>query len=139
MSSKHLQRPATAPPPDPRGRPAAPKTGRPWSLVVMSVLGLGVVAFTAWAVHRHWFPTYWTEDDLGPVQVNAAAPPGPAPEGMVWIPGGTYWMGSNAFPDARPVHKVYVDGFWMDRTEVTNAQYAKFVEATGYVTVVERQ
>src|SRR5262249_44673508 len=39
----------------------------------------------------------------------------------------------------RPVHKVYVDGFWMDKTEVTNAQFAAFVRATGYVTVVERQ
>src|SRR5438445_60987 len=65
-------------------------------------------------------------------------PSGPAPEGMVWIPGGTFWMGSSEFPDAQPVHKVYVDGFWMDRTEVSNAQFAAFVQATGYVTVVER-
>lgn len=40
--------------------------------------------------------------------------------------------------DARPIHRVYVDGFWMDRTEVTNAEFARFVEATGYVTVAER-
>jgi sulfatase modifying factor 1 len=58
--------------------------------------------------------------------------------GMVWIPGGTFWMGSKEFDDALPVHKVLVDGFWMDKTEVTNAQYATFVKATGYVTVVER-
>jgi formylglycine-generating enzyme required for sulfatase activity len=57
---------------------------------------------------------------------------------MVWIPGGIFWMGSEDFPDAQPVHKVYVDGFWMDRTEVTNAQFARFVRATGYRTVVER-
>ncbi|MBM4068481.1 MAG: formylglycine-generating enzyme family protein [Planctomycetes bacterium] len=57
---------------------------------------------------------------------------------MVWVPGGTFWMGSDEFGDARPVHKAYVDGFWMDRTEVTNAQFARFIEATGYVTVVER-
>jgi formylglycine-generating enzyme required for sulfatase activity len=138
MSSKYQQRPAAAQPLDPRSR-QAPKSGRAWSIAVMSVLGLGVVAFTAWAIHRHWFPEYWTDDDLGPIQVNSATPPGPAPEGMVWIPGGTFWMGSTAFPDAKPVHKVYVDGFWMDKTEVTNAQFAKFVAATGYVTVVERQ
>jgi formylglycine-generating enzyme required for sulfatase activity len=62
------------------------------------------------------------------------------PEGMVWIPGGEFLMGEPdpIFPDAKPVHKVYVDGFWMDRTEVTNAQFARFVEATGYVTVAER-
>lgn len=42
------------------------------------------------------------------------------------------------FPDAKPVHKVYVDGFWMDRATVTNEQFAKFVKETGYVTVAER-
>ncbi|MDQ7013526.1 MAG: formylglycine-generating enzyme family protein [Planctomycetota bacterium] len=66
---------------------------------------------------------------------------GAAPEGMVWIEGGAYWMGSTdplARPDESPVHRVRVDGFWMDRTEVTNAQFAAFVEATGYMTVAER-
>src|SRR5262249_24448939 len=58
----------------------------------------------------------------------------------VWIPGGVFWMGGTEdFADAHPAHKVYVDGFWMDRTEVTNAQFAEFVRATTYVTVVERQ
>ncbi|HLJ92067.1 MAG TPA: formylglycine-generating enzyme family protein [Gemmataceae bacterium] len=62
------------------------------------------------------------------------------PQDMVWIPTGEFPMGDSEglFPDARPVHKVYVDGFWMDRTEVTNAQFARFVDATGYVTVAER-
>jgi formylglycine-generating enzyme len=59
-------------------------------------------------------------------------------EGMVWIPGGEFTMGSEHFPDAQPLHRVRVDGFWMDKTEVTNAQFAKFVDATGYVTVAER-
>lgn len=78
-----------------------------------------------------------------------AAPPGPAPAGMVWIPGGEFSMGasdprddpeggSDPLADARPIHRVHVDGFWMDRTEVTNAQFAAFVHATGYVTVAER-
>jgi len=58
---------------------------------------------------------------------------------MVWIPGGAFQMGSASGPgDCLPVHKVSVDGFWMDETEVTNAQFQKFVEATGYVTVAER-
>ena len=67
---------------------------------------------------------------------------------MVWIPGGEFSMGSNragesmcGLPgvtrDALPVHRVYVDGFWMDATEVTNEQFEKFVAATGYVTVAE--
>jgi len=44
----------------------------------------------------------------------------------------------NAVNDAQPVHRVQVDGFWMDETDVTNAQFEKFVEATGYITVAER-
>jgi formylglycine-generating enzyme required for sulfatase activity len=61
------------------------------------------------------------------------------PPGMVWVPGGTFAMGSAKGPeDCRPVHEVTVDGFWMDATEVTNAEFQKFVEATGYVTVAER-
>jgi formylglycine-generating enzyme len=61
-----------------------------------------------------------------------------AVDGMVWIPPGTFWQGSKESPDAQPIHEVAVDGFWMDRTEVTNAQFAAFVRATGYVTVAER-
>jgi formylglycine-generating enzyme required for sulfatase activity len=60
---------------------------------------------------------------------------------MVWIPAGTFQMGSNdaAFPDSQPLHKVTLDGYWMDEHEVTNAEFAQFVQATGYVTVAERQ
>jgi sulfatase modifying factor 1 len=63
-----------------------------------------------------------------------------APAGMKWIPGGEFLMGSDEpmFRDAQPVHRVYVDGFWMDEPEVTSAQFAQFVRATGYVTVAER-
>jgi formylglycine-generating enzyme required for sulfatase activity len=68
----------------------------------------------------------------------ASASEGAAPEGMVWIPGGEFTMGSQHFTDSQPLHRVKVDGFWMDKTEVTNAEFAEFVEATGYVTVAER-
>jgi sulfatase modifying factor 1 len=75
---------------------------------------------------------------------------GEVPMGMAWIPGGEFSMGcadprgmpyggSDPMADARPVHRVRVDGFWMDTTEVTNAQFADFVAATGYVTVAERK
>ncbi|MCS6847588.1 MAG: formylglycine-generating enzyme family protein [Anaerolineae bacterium] len=58
---------------------------------------------------------------------------------MVWIPGGTFLMGSDKhYPEEAPAHKVRVDGFWMDAYLVTNADFAAFVEATGYVTVAER-
>ena len=63
------------------------------------------------------------------------------PSKMVRIPGGTFQMGTNdpAFPDAQPIHPVHVKEFWMDEHEVTNAEFEKFVKATGYVTVAERK
>jgi sulfatase modifying factor 1 len=72
-----------------------------------------------------------------------------SPEGMVWIPGGEFAMGIEftgkcdcsgplGMVDAVPVHTVFVDGFWMDKTEVTNAQFERFVTATGYITVAQR-
>jgi formylglycine-generating enzyme required for sulfatase activity len=58
---------------------------------------------------------------------------------MVWIPGGTAVLGDDEGPpDEQPAHSVTIDGFWMDRTEVTNATFKKFVDATGYVTIAER-
>src|SRR5690606_5250814 len=58
---------------------------------------------------------------------------------LVWIPGGRFRMGSNQhYPEEAPEHDVEVDGFWMDRYLVTNADFARFVRATGYVTVAER-
>jgi len=64
-----------------------------------------------------------------------------APDGMVWIPGGEFTMGSEApyaYPNEGPAHRVSVSPFFIDRHPVTNAEFAKFVEATGYVTVAER-
>jgi formylglycine-generating enzyme required for sulfatase activity len=59
---------------------------------------------------------------------------------MVWITGGTFWMGSEeGQADEKPLHEVTVEGFWMDKTEVTNEEFEKFVRATGYVTVAERK
>ncbi|TPQ37851.1 formylglycine-generating enzyme family protein [Cupriavidus pinatubonensis] len=61
------------------------------------------------------------------------------PHGMVWVPGGEFRMGSDGhYPDEGPSRRVAVDGFWMSRTTVTNAEFAAFVAATGYVTVAER-
>ena len=59
---------------------------------------------------------------------------------MAWIPGGTFAMGSDdEKPDERPIHQVNVAGFWMDKTEVTNRQFAEFVNGTKYVTVAEQK
>ena len=73
--------------------------------------------------------------------INQAPAPGPAPGGMVWIPGGEFWMGCAdcGMPDALPVHLVSVSGFWMDAAPVTNAEFDAFVRATKYVTVAERR
>lgn len=89
-------------------------------------------------------------NDFKETAVNKNNYPGSAPEGMVWIPGGEFSMGgvnpvgiteggNEQMNDARPVHRVYVDGFYMDATEVTNAEFEKFVKATGYVTVAEKK
>jgi sulfatase modifying factor 1 len=85
-----------------------------------------------------------------PTIQNKVPAPANTPAGMSWIPGGEFSMGAKdpaalpeggheAMEDARPIHRVYVDGFWMDKTDVTNAQFEKFVNATGYVTVAERK
>ena len=70
---------------------------------------------------------------------GGSTPPGPAPFlDMIWIPGGTYRMGSDDhYPEERPSHDVSVDGFWMDRYPVTNERFRRFVEATRYVTLAE--
>ena len=87
---------------------------------------------------------------FGPTVPNTTPAPSATPPGMVWIPGGEFSMGAADSPsdgevgmqatrDSRPIHRVYVDGFFMDKTDVTNAEFAKFVKATGYVTVAERK
>jgi sulfatase modifying factor 1 len=86
---------------------------------------------------------------FGPTLPIATSAPAHLPRGMAWIPGGEFSMGAldppaidevgmHAAADARPIHRVYVDGFWMDKTDVTNEEFARFVKATGYVTVAER-
>jgi formylglycine-generating enzyme required for sulfatase activity len=73
--------------------------------------------------------------------IAAEAEPGEAPPGMAWIPGGEFLMGTDdpqAHPAERPAHRVRVDGFWIDKTEVTNAEFRRFVDATGYVTTAVR-
>jgi formylglycine-generating enzyme len=87
--------------------------------------------------------------EFKPTLQNATPSAGSMP-GMVWIPGGEFSMGgvnpvgmadggNVSMNDARPVHRVYVDGFYMDQTEVTNREFAAFVLATGYVTQAERK
>lgn len=77
-----------------------------------------------------------TSDKQSPAPTSNSVP------GMVLIPGGEFTMGTDAtdsYETERPAHRVRVDSFWMDATEVTNAEFEKFVKATGYVTVAERK
>jgi sulfatase modifying factor 1 len=83
---------------------------------------------------RVWLPRGQPWPDLVSAGIQAIIP-----TGMVWVPAGEFWMGDEGFDDARPLHRVAVDGFWMDRTEVTNSQFACFVLETGYVTIAERK
>jgi formylglycine-generating enzyme len=88
--------------------------------------------------------------EFEPTVENKGPAPSTLPAGMVWIPGGEFSMGAKedsslngvgmqATVDSRPIHRVYVDGFWMDKTDVTNAEFSRFVRATKYVTVAERK
>src|SRR5439155_21373063 len=94
-------------------------------------------------------PAFCGTADFAATVANKNSAPRKAPEGMVWIPGGEFSMGavvngegSREMPmasnDSGPVHRVRVNGFWMDATAVTNEQFEKFVTATNYVTIAER-
>jgi sulfatase modifying factor 1 len=134
-----------------RYRPLADRASAPWRCMILAVLTM--TGGWNWTLHAA------ERADSAPMpsasfqatKVNSAPPPSPAPDGMVWIPGGEFSMGAadprvmdmnetemRATEDSRPIHRVYVDGFWMDKTEVSNVQFEKFVKATGYVTVAER-
>jgi formylglycine-generating enzyme len=140
--------------------PAARRSLRsaPWWLVLAVLAVAAGIVFNKYRQSR----VVATNSETGPKQEAAAASlfaptipnetpaPGPAPKGMVWIPGGEFSMGCVApsegtctmatmksVMDSQPVHRVYVDGFWMDESDVTNDEFEKFVEATGYKTVAE--
>src|SRR5262249_784194 len=77
------------------------------------------------------------ETDIAATQPRSAH--AASPHNMMWIPGGTFRMGSDRhYPEEAPAHKVKVDGFWMSRHTVTNADFSRFVEETGHVTLAER-
>ena len=145
-------------------RPTAPRRGN-FALLVSAVLVTGIVGAALYSKHPASAaiaapgagctaaasvpePPAKNHSFL-PTIPNAAPVPGSAPQGMVWITGGEFSMGAQDPPDmsavgmqattdSRPIHRVYVDGFFMDKTDVTNAQFAEFVKATGYITVAER-
>ena len=138
-----------------RGAVSPNHAGGAWAGI--AIVAIAVLAIVAYAATRTTPPTpevpaaaMTAAPTFLATAENRAPAPGPAPTGMVWIPGGEFSMGAQDPPDvddtvgmqattdSRPIHRVAVDGFWMDATEVTNDQFAAFVKATGYVTVAER-
>jgi sulfatase modifying factor 1 len=89
-------------------------------------------------ISRHVLQPAALVETAGVLDTSRSATANDAPPGMVWIRGGRFWMGTDHMEDAQPVHQVEVKGFWIDRTNVTNEEFARFVKATGYVTIAER-
>ena len=103
----------------------------------LGVLALCVLALAGWL----WWSAQRSERHLRQepmaCALPAAAANAPHP-GMVWVPAGTLALGDTVYAEELPLQQVEVAGFWLDRTEVTNDEFAAFVKASGYVTVAER-
>jgi formylglycine-generating enzyme required for sulfatase activity len=148
----------TAPPPRPTLTPPRNLRARGWPLFLGAVVCLALGAGLGACLCLLWMPTR-TPDSPPPAPPPAEKPAVTAAElgwdfdrddDMVWVPAGKCWMGRDpgrcdsgmccvtGVKDALPIHEVELDGFWMDRTETTNAQFARFVRATGYRTVAEQ-
>ena len=106
--------------------------------LIALVVVLGGVLVGSWIAMKKEHPG--RSQRVLPAADAASSNDGSWTNNMVWIDGGTFWMGSgDGHPDEQPVHPVTVSGLWMDKTEVTNEQFERFVRETGYVTVAERR
>ena len=146
----------TYPPRQEEPRPTTPDATK--KLRVLLIIALVVFSMT-WLIRaRHGMASMKETETVSgsehrvrfePTVSNTSPAPATDPQGMAWIPGGEFTMGAQDSPDmnqvgmkatidSRPFHRVYVDGFYMDKTDVTNADFEKFVKATGYMTIAER-
>jgi len=131
----------------PPGRAAAKESfttsHRRWRQVALGSLVASAAAIIGFLVGPYFIPKVANKQVVAAPQPTIVEGDGVrGPESMVWVPAGQFLMGSDhelARPNERPTHRVRVAGFWMDRTHVTNAQFAEFVKATGYVTTAERK
>jgi len=134
----------TAPTPTPTPPPGEPpeSVSRRYKLW----LGAGIAAIGLLLGLSLWGMLGWEESNgsaqhAALARTHCALPEEPATTahpGMVWVGGGRYEFGDTVYAEEQPVRMVTVEGFWMDRTEVTNDAFARFVTATGYVTLAER-
>lgn len=120
---------------------------RAWWLTAFGVAALVVGGA---AVGLGWLPAPSLAARAPATEAAATAPDAKAPTvclkdkatgphpGMVWVPGGTFQMGDTVYGEEGPIVTASVNGFWMDTHEVTNAEFAAFVKATGYVTQAEK-
>ncbi len=103
-------------------------------VIALSGAGFGLLVWPMGVWLAGCQPTSARQPSLATIAKPVAAPPG-----MVLIKGGEFVLGNNnGFPDERPERRVKMSPFWMDDSEVTNAEFEKFVEATGYVTTAEK-
>ena len=106
---------------------------RRW-LGLLALVVLAVAVWLQWSAQRS--DRHGRQEplacDLPTLPANAPHP------GMVWVPGGELALGDTVYPEESPVRQVRVAGFWLDRTEVTNDEFAAFVKESAYVTVAER-
>lgn len=120
--------------------PTASQKRHRWAAALMSLaLIVGVLtAALAWrASAKDTGPQALAREPLAcALPPTAASSPHP---GMVWVPPGTFDLGDTVYPEEAPPRQTQVVGFWMDRSEVTNDEFAAFVAATGHVTVAERE
>jgi formylglycine-generating enzyme required for sulfatase activity len=123
-----------------------PKPRFVWPWIVLGAFALGLALAVLW-VSTKAKRTGQRREPTSPTVRNSVEPNAAASDAgrswtndMVWIPDGTFWMGADdGQSDEKPVHQVTLDGFWMDKTEVTNEKFEKFARATGYVTIAERK
>src|SRR5438132_13705647 len=118
-----------------RSATATISKGAQFALLLCGLVGIGCVLLVSSGTMASPNATASNPDKPSGGQLHRKAPPA-----MVWIPGGTFLMRTNdkeSFPNERPAHLVQVQGFWMDEHDVINAEFSKFVEATGYVTTMK--
>jgi formylglycine-generating enzyme required for sulfatase activity len=128
----------------------SPRAAKARQFMMALAVGAAVLGWSAPASAANVVAPATSASPFDPTIPNPAPAPTNAPPGMVWIPGGEFSMGCQtpndgictvatmqSVTDSQPIHRVYVDGFWMDKNDVTNDEFEKFVKATGYKTIAE--